>query len=188
MSEQRYETVVIDFPWEVHNNLSNELHYRMGKPLPYKSMKDSEILKFPINNFAKNRCDLFLWSITSRVPFCFQLLKEWGFRYMDLLAWDKGVGVAVNGIYRQTEWIIYAYRGIMGLKRDGHIIPSYFREKRKNHSQKPDSFYEILRTNTLEPRIDIFARRRHFGFDSWGDEVEDFIEIPLRTGQEEREK
>lgn len=40
------------------------------------------------------------------------------------------------------------------------------------HSQKPDEFYEILRRRTPAPRIDIFARRRHFGFDAHGNQVE----------------
>lgn len=176
---RKYETVVVDFPWEVHNNLTDLRFYRCGKKMPYKMMSDEEIMNFPIDDFANERCDLFLWSITSKIPFCFDLLKHWSFKYMDLIAWDKQIGVAVNGIYRRVEWVIYAYRKKMGLKRAGHIIPSLIREKRKSHSQKPDSFYEILRTNTLEPRIDIFARKRHYGFDAYGDEVEKHIDLPL---------
>jgi N6-adenosine-specific RNA methylase IME4 len=176
----KYQTVVIDFPWEVHNNLTDARFYRCGlQRMPYKTMEPEEILNFPINDFADDRCDLFLWTITSKIPFCFDILKRWNFKYMDLIAWDKEIGVAVNGIYRRVEWAIYAYRGKMGLKRSGHIIQSLIKEKRKKHSQKPDSFYEILVTNTLEPRIDIFARKRHFGFDAYGDQVEKQIQKSL---------
>lgn len=62
------------------------------------------------------------------------------------------------------------------------VIP-IFREALREHSRKPDSFYEILRTNTPEPRIDIFARYRHFGFDSYGNEVQKDIQLPLTAIQ-----
>ena len=181
-----YETIVIDFPWTVSNNLTNTRFYRCGKQMPYKMMNDEEIMEFPINDFASERCDLFLWSITSKLPFCFKLLEYWNFKFMDFLAWDKQIGIAVNGIYRRVEWVFYAYRKKMGLKRRGHIIPSLISEKRKKHSQKPDSFYEVLRTNTPEPRIDIFARKRHFGFDAYGDEAEKHMIVPLNVTKKSR--
>ena len=59
----------------------------------------------------------------------------------------------------------------MGINKKGKFIPSLIRQKRTRHSEKPSLFYEILKNNTKEPRIDIFARRKHDGFDSWGLEV-----------------
>ena len=167
----KYQTIIIDPPWTVKNNLTNTKFYRTGKPMPYKSMTDEEIKNFPINNFAGERCDLFLWTITSKLPLCFNILKEWGFKYMDLIAWDKLIGVPVNGVYRQVEWVIYAYRGKMGINKSGKFIRTIVTEKRKEHSRKPDSFYYMIKNNTQEPRIDIFARREIDGFDSWGDEI-----------------
>jgi len=168
---KKYQTIVIDPPWTVKNNLKNLKYYRTGKKMPYPLMSNDEIMFFPINNFADDRCDLFLWSITSKIPFCFEILKVWNFRYMDFFAWDKGIGVPVNGIYRRVEWIIYAYKGKMGINKKGSFIPSMFYEKRGKHSRKPDILYKILRENTKEPRIDIFAREKREGWDVWGNEV-----------------
>jgi hypothetical protein len=42
----RYETVVIDPPWTVKNNLTDTRYYRTGKRMPYKMMADKEIEDF----------------------------------------------------------------------------------------------------------------------------------------------
>ena len=67
----------------------------------------------------------------------------------------------------------------MGINKSGNFIPSLFTEKRGKHSRKPDVFYEILAQNTQAPRIDIFAREEHSGFDAWGNEVERDIELKV---------
>jgi len=168
----KYQTLVIDPAWTVKNNLTNIKYYRCGiQRMPYSSISDDELLDFPINDFADDRCDIFLWSITSKIPFCFELLKKWKFKYVDFLCWDKEIGIGINGIYRKVEWIVYAYRGKMGINKKGKFIPSLIRQKRTKHSEKPDLFYEIIKNNTKEPRIDLFARKKHDGFDAFGDEI-----------------
>jgi N6-adenosine-specific RNA methylase IME4 len=182
----KYQTIVIDPPWTVKNNLKDLRFYRTGKTMPYPLMSDEEIKNFPIDDFADDRCDLFLWTITSKIPLCFEILKSWGFRYMDFFAWDKEIGVPVNGIYRRVEWVIYAYRGKMGINKKGSFIPSMFREKRGKHSRKPDIFYETVRNHTLAPRIDIFAREHKEGFSAWGNEVESDVELkPTLSSEQE---
>ena len=179
----KFKTIVIDPAWTVKNNLKNLKYYRTGKPMPYKMMSDEEILDFPIEEFAEEQCDLFLWTITSKIPFCFELLKKWGFKYMDFIAWDKEIGVPVNGIYRRAEWVIYAYKKKMGINKSGKFIQTMVREKRGKHSSKPDSFYGMIKNNTQEPRIDIFARKKHEGFVTWGDEAPDktlLVEVQKR--------
>lgn len=176
----KYRTVVIDPPWDVKCNLTNVKFYGIGKKLPYKVMSDEEIIKFPINDFAAEECDLFLWTTHTKLPLSLTLLQLWGFKFHVLLTWDKLGGVCINGFYRNTELIVYGYRGKMGVDLgEGHYIPTLFRSQANGHSIKPDVFYAKIRDRTQEPRIDIFARKRHFGFDAWGDQVENQIQIPL---------
>jgi len=170
----KYRTVVIDPPWKVCCNLTNEKFYRTGRRLPYKTMTDEEIANFPINNFALDECDLFMWVTHTKLPVGLEILKKWRFKFHCLLTWDKLSGVCINGFYRRTEFVIYAYRGKLGINvGKGQYIPVLFKEKATIHSKKPDVFYELLRKRTQEPRIDIFARQKHFGFDAYGDEVEE---------------
>jgi N6-adenosine-specific RNA methylase IME4 len=168
---KKYRTIVIDPPWTVKNNLKDLKYYRTGKKMPYPTMSDLDILKFPINKFADDQCDLFMWTITSKIPIAFDIIKWWGFRYVDFFAWDKEIGVPVNGVYRSVEWVIYAYNKKMGINKKGSFINTMFREKRGKHSRKPDIFYNKLKENTQEPRIDIFAREHRDGWDAWGNEI-----------------
>ena len=99
------------------------------------------------------------------------------FKYIDFFAWDKEIGVPVNGVYRSVEWVVYAYKGKMGINKKGKFINSMIREKRTTHSRKPDIFYQTLETNTKENRLDMFARELHSGFDVFGNEVENSIDL-----------
>ena len=45
---------------------------------------------------------------------------------------------------------------------------------RREHSRKPDEFYELISRVTLGPRIDVFSRERREGFDQFGNQTEKF--------------
>jgi len=176
----KYRTVIIDPPWQVVCGFTKEKFYRIGRKLPYKTMTDEEIINFPINDFASKECDLFLWVTHTKLPIALKILEKWGFKYHCLLTWDKKGGVCINGFYRRTEFVVYGYRRKQGINvAKGHYIPTLFNGKTKRHSEKPAIFYELVRERSLEPRIDIFARKRHYGFDSFGDEVEKDLQNKL---------
>lgn len=169
----KYHTIVVDPPWTVKSGFTNEKYYRHGRKLPYSMMSDEEILSFPINDFADKECDLFLWTVHSKLPLALSILEKWGFKYHAVLTWDKQGGVCISGFYRRTELVVYGYRGKQNVDvGKGQYIPTLFSEKAKKHSRKPDVFYIWLTKRTKEPRIDLFARQKHFGFDAWGDEVD----------------
>jgi N6-adenosine-specific RNA methylase IME4 len=116
----------------------------------------------------------------TKLPVALNILQAWGFKYHALMAWDKAGGICINGFYRRTEFVVYAYRGKMGVDTgEGSYLPTLFREQATVHSRKPKIFYALLRGRTKEPRIDIFARQRHYGFDAFGDQVEAQVEVPL---------
>lgn len=176
----KYKTIVIDPPWDIGltgGKLKNKKYCRFGKGLPYNIMSDDEIKNFPIDDFADNNCDLFMWVVHSKLPIAFKIIEKWGFKHHCLLTWDKTNGIGLHGFQRKTEYVIYAYRGKMGIDRSkGKYIPTLFTEKLTENSVKPKIFYELIRQRTKEPRIDIFARRNIYGFDRWGDEIPNIIQ------------
>lgn len=179
----KYHTVVIDPPWKVASGFDKK-QYHMGengeRELPYRAMTDEEIKAFPINDFADSECDLFMWTTHTKLPTALEILQEWGFKYHVVMAWDKSGGVCIQGFYRRTELCIYAYRGKLGVNTgEGSYLPTLFKARKTKHSEKPSMFYALLRARTKEPRIDIFARKRHYGFDAWGNQVETQIQVPL---------
>lgn len=175
----KYKTVVVDPPWNLSKCNTNVFsHSQIDKDLPYQTMKDEEIENFNINQFADVECDLFLWTTKAKIHTAFHVLEKWGFRYANFLVWNKLDGLNFNGVHNILEFVLYGYRGRIGLDYS-RPIDAYFAEKRKKHSQKPDVFYARIAEVTSVPRVDLFARKRHFGFDVWGNQVEAHIEYPL---------
>jgi len=176
--DKKYKTVVIDPPWNIIpikncKAIIDRTKLEQQNTLPYHLMTNEELKNFPIDKFADEECQLFLWATHSTLPFALELVKHWGFKYHCLLTWDKTNGITLCGITRRTEFVIYAYRGKQNLKQMGLSLPTYFREVSTVHSRKPRSFYHLLVKSAPEPRIDIFARKCYYGFDAWGDQVEE---------------
>ena len=129
----------------------------------------------------------------------FNILQKWGFRFYTLLTWDKRTGPCPFGPYQvTTEHVLFGYRGkanfpkeAMGKEKtlfqtaDGPTASGRCarcgKEKtlfqtadgrRNAHSTKPVELYEDIRARFGGPRLDVFARRAHEGFDGWGNEYE----------------
>ena len=173
MSDRKYKTVVIDPPWDVTAPIrAKHAKFRIIPPIPYKTMTDDQITNFPIHDFADKDCCLFLWTIQKKLRFALDLLDVWRFKYQRCITWDKGNGIVNNGFANHTEFLLYAYcgRNQIRYKKPMSTIQRY---KRRKHSEKPHGIYAKIMVRTPEPRIDIFARRRHVGFDAYGDEVDD---------------
>ena len=168
----KYKTIVIDPPWDISNGYKMSEGTPLKDKIPYDTMSIDEIKQFPINDYSDKECDLFLWVTHSTLPKAFEILDVWGFKYHCLITWDKEQGLTMYGFHRRTEYVIYAYRGKMGVNQIGKSFPTLIRERKTKHSAKPDSFYNLVVKLTREPRIDIFARKKHFGFDSFGNQAE----------------
>jgi N6-adenosine-specific RNA methylase IME4 len=136
-------------------------------------MSIEEIRAFPINDYADEQCGLFLWTTQGFIKEAFSIVEDWGFKFSRLITWDKKEGINWLGFTLNSEFVIFAYRGGYPIVvKPRCSFATTFHARRTKHSEKPDSFYAKLLPLTMEPRIDIFARRRHYGFDAWGDQVE----------------
>lgn len=169
---KHYRTIVIDPPWPVSNSPKTlKLRRSSLKGLPYNSMTIDQILAFPINDFAHEESSLFLWHTFSMLPHALDIMKSWKFKYYCQITWFKNTGVGLNGVYCDTESCLYGYRGKMNT-RVKSLIRTHVTAPVTKHSEKPRTFYHMLIKSTPAPRIDIFGRRHHYGFDAWGDQVE----------------
>lgn len=173
----KYRTILIDPPWDIQP-LAYKESEKYSVDLPYQTMSIEEIKALPISTLAADTCDLFCWTTQTYLPATFELLKAWGFKYHITLTWDKKTGLSLFGFYRQTEFCIYAYKGKLGIKRDGQTIPTkiedipdLFTEKTKMHSRKPQILYKYIEMKTQFPRLELFARSKRAGWDVWGNQA-----------------
>lgn len=173
----KYKTVVIDFPWPVEPisaHAAKRMRYTDKLNIPYDIMEIEQIEAFPINDYADEQCALFMWTTQGFIDVALDIIKKWGFKRSKVITWDKKDGINWLGFRMNSEFVIFAYRGKYPIVvKKGYSVDTVFEAKRTRHSEKPTKFYDIIRPVTPEPRIDIFARRRHYGFDAWGDQVQE---------------
>jgi N6-adenosine-specific RNA methylase IME4 len=172
---KKYKTILADPPWDI-----GEMRMKKSRPnaeLPYPRMKTQAIKDLDVKSLADENCNLFLWTTHTFLPDAFEVIKSWGFKYHCLLTWDKTNGIPCWGFKRKTEFVLYGYRGKITVNQTGKFIHTLFTEKLTTHSKKPNIFYEILESNTPEPRIELFARNKRNGWDTWGNELQNDIEL-----------
>ena len=177
-----YKVLVVDPPWDTRKTGKRAVRPNQGERLEYPTMTIEALKGMEVGLWGANQSWLWLWATNGRsqgtgrpiLAEAFDLLEAWGYRYYTLVTWDKGTGVCPFGPYQITsEHLLFGYRtkldppvGSMGKAK------TVFQAPVTRHSEKPGPFYEYVRSYFPGPRLDVFARRRHLGFDAWGSEVE----------------
>lgn len=168
-TEGKYRTIVIDPPWEI------EKIQRVVRPnqteMDYPMMSVKEITEFSIirNSFDKSGCHVYLWTTHKHLPDALEVFKSWGVNYQCVLTWIKNVGITPFSWMYSTELILFGRVGNLSLLKNGLRIDFY--GKVREHSRKPDEFYDLVKQASPEPRIDIFSREKRDGFEQYGDEI-----------------
>ena len=172
----KYKVILADPPWSYSNSGT-----RGAAQNQYPTMKDQDIYDMDIP--AANDSVLLLWVTWPKLVEGMKVVKSWGFEYVTGFPWVKitglsedlfdgdptitvpyGVGFWMRGT---TEPLLIGRRGNVSPPTEsmiGLLSPNL------KHSRKPDSIYDYA--ETLEgPYLELFARRRREGWDSWGNEV-----------------
>jgi N6-adenosine-specific RNA methylase IME4 len=71
-----------------------------------------------------------------------------------------------------TEHALFGRFGSLDLLVKGKRLD--FQGKVREHSRKPSTFYELVSLASPEPRLDMFSRESHKGFEQWGNETDKF--------------
>ena len=145
----------------------------------YPTMSLEDIKNLPINNLADKNCVLFMWTTIPLLKDSFSVLDSWGFEYKsiafvwiklntksDTLFWGMGHWTRSN-----AELCILATKGHP--KRKSAKVHQVIMSHIQQHSKKPDEARErIIELIGDLPRIELFAREKKDGWDSWGNEIE----------------
>lgn len=169
----KYSCVVIDPPWQVEKILRDVRPKQ--RDFDYATMSVEEITKLSIKKLAHDDCHLYLWTTHKYLPSAFDIVEAWGFKYQCLMTWVKNVGMTPFSWMYSTEHVLFCVKGSLPLLRKGVRLD--FQARVREHSRKPDEFYEIVKKASPSPRIDMFSREKHKGFEQWGDELGKFSTV-----------
>ncbi|MBT9164980.1 MAG: Chromosome-partitioning protein Spo0J [candidate division WS2 bacterium] len=166
--EGKYDCIVIDPPWPVQK-IERDCRPNQTKEPDYPTMSIEEIKALEIP--AGKHCHLWLWTTHKYLPAAFSILESWGFRYICCFVWHKPGGFQPIGLPQYNcEFVLYGRRGKPEFV-DTKAFFTCFSGERVRHSQKPDSFYEMVKRVTSGKRLDMFSRRKIEGFEGWGNEA-----------------
>lgn len=169
----QYRCIVIDPPWVVQK-IERECRPNQHD-WDYPPMTEEELVE--MDNFpetADEGCHLYLWVTHKMLPAGLRLAEEWGFKYQCLMTWVKNVGFTPFSWMYSTEHVLFCTKGGLKLEKLGMRLD--FSAKVREHSRKPDEFYDLVRQASPGPRIDVFSREKREGFDQWGNEEDKFNE------------
>jgi N6-adenosine-specific RNA methylase IME4/ParB-like chromosome segregation protein Spo0J len=175
IGERRWPVILADPPWDfevwaLEKQTSHPTHH-------YPVMSLAEVCALPVAELAADDSVLFLWTTVPLLEKTFEVIRAWGFEYKSGLAWDKeipGLGYWVRG---QHELLLIATRGNPPLPSTQNVPASVIRERRREHSRKPEASYVVIEGMFPDlPKLELFARQCRPGWDVWGNETEKFGE------------
>ena len=153
----RYPIIYADPPWRYENppmgggNRSIENHY--------PTMTLEEIIALPVAKLATDDALLYLWATAPKLAECIDVLRAWGFEYRTNGVWDKELFGMGYHFRNQHELLLVAKRGEIPPPLAGEQPGSVYRERREDHSVKPDFYYEMIEAAYPQlQKIELFAR------------------------------
>jgi N6-adenosine-specific RNA methylase IME4 len=173
---QTFETIVLDPPWPMEKIERDVRPNQVA--FDYPTMSEEGLRKFgeTLNRMAADDCHLFMWTTQKFLPLALRLVDHYGFRYVLTMVWHKAGGYQPTGLPQYNcEFVVYARKGSPKfVSTQGFFC--CFNGPRREHSRKPDEFYDIIRLVTGAPRVDVFSREAREGFAQYGNETAKFAE------------
>lgn len=177
MENKKYKIVYADPAWSYSDKKCN------GNALDhYKTMSLQDICNLPVGGVTNKDCVLFMWATYPMLKEALLVGESWGFKYKSIaFQWiklNKKNGKPFFGLGRWTrgnsECCLLFTKGKPQRKSASvfQLIQTPIRE----HSRKPDEVREkIVELMGDLPRVELFARQKIEGWDSWGNEIENDI-------------
>lgn len=183
LKKGHYAAIAIDPPWKFKRRSMKNA----SRLPPYRTMTFSEIKALPVQELAAKDCVLFLWTTGPHLVESIEIMKAWGFKYSSLaFVWIKTNPNAGHLFYDRNSFHVgmgyttrknaeYCLLGRRGRpKRMSKKVQELIIEARREHSRKPEQFYERVLEYSAGPRADVFSREDRVGFDSFGDQAGKF--------------
>ena len=180
LPEGEFSLIVADPPWQYSLRETDPTH-RGRCPYPQMSVEDMSLM--PVRDIVAKEAYLLLWATKDHLREAFLVMQDWGFRYKSVFTWVKStnerskIRIGVGHYGRNcTEFFLVGTKGkapsftALGLTD----VPTAFLAPVGEHSEKPEEFYGLadrLGDALGGRRLELFARQRREGWESWGLEV-----------------
>jgi len=175
LPNKKYQIIYADPPWEYRDKA---LAGNRGAGCKYPVQSQEWLNNLPVKSIADKDCILFLWVTFPKLNECFGLINSWGFKYKTGgFVWIKRNKISPSWFWGMGRWTranpevcLIATKGKP--KRISASVHSIIETPIAIHSKKPD----IVRNKIIKlvgnlPKIELFARNKTKGWDTWGNEI-----------------
>lgn len=177
-TNNKYGIIYTDPPWNVKKIL-RKCRPNQKENLDYPTMSIEDIKNthdYVFNNLCENKHNVFMWSTDRYLRQCEDMMNELSYKVHTRFVWDKENGIASAFTVRFShEYLIWFFKKgciIRPCKEMQGKYATVIREKSTYHSHKPKFVYDMLNNMFPDiPKLELFARNTHAGFDCWGDEM-----------------
>lgn len=191
---KKYSIIYADPAWSyndrVYTGRKDGKNFYSLEEYHYPTMSVKEICELPIKEMTDDNCILFMWATFPNLKEALQVIEAWGFEYKTLgFSWIKtNQRQNLNQSTFFPTDTIDTFFGIghytksncevclIGTKGRPEIVSnsvsSVVIAPRGKHSKKPNEVREkIVELCGDKPRVELFARQNHKGWDAWGNEI-----------------
>lgn len=185
----RYRTIVADPPWVITKRIGRGGRRRNETAVPYEFMNLGQIADLPVRDVAAEDSVLFLWSTRKvfRDGDAALVARAWGFHPCGEIIWglpNAGTGSPPFG--NDHEPVLVAKRGRPRIEHSDYLGVWFWKQvyeygpagvPQKVHSAKPPGFLSLVESIADGPRLELFAREGRLGWDAWGAESLNHVEL-----------
>ena len=175
LPNKKYGVIYADPPWLFRTR--SDKGKEKSPEQHYNCMSLNDICNMGVKDIALPDSVLLMWVCDPMLDQAFKVIDAWGFTYKTVgFTWAKtnkntmgfftGLGYWTRG---NPEMCLLATKGKP--KRLSKSVPQLVVDKRREHSRKPDIMYQHIENLLEGPYIELFARQKRNGWDSWGNEV-----------------
>ena len=178
---EKFRTILADPPWQFQNRTGKMApeHRRLNR---YSTMTLDDIKAMPVARAAADAAHLYLWVPNALLPDGLAVMSAWGFAYKSNLIWFKtrkdggpdgrGVGFYFRNV---TEVLLFGTRGKnIRTEKPGRTQVNLLSVRKREHSRKPDEFYDLVESCSRGPYLELFARGSRPGWKSWGNQADEY--------------
>ena len=177
----KYKTILADPPWKLCTGGSKSLAVHTHYPVQKKDEVIKTMLDWIEQYPIADEAHLYLWTINSfsagysrGILDAVDVCQVIGFRPVTTIAWVKPQSNLTPYGQRAVELCLFGARWRKGKHREvmykGTDNPEcvaqpgltksvdWFKSDRRDHSRKPDSFYEYIESRSAGPYLELYSR------------------------------
>jgi len=178
---KKYEIIYADPAWQYKTKESLAKTSILNGKLNthYGTMTIAELGGLPLGSISDKNSMLFMWVVSPMLDDGIELMKKWGFKYSTIaFIWHKQRANPGHYTMSECEICLVGRRGKIPTPRGARNVRQFLSEMRGKHSAKPTEIRNRIELMfPTQTKLEMFARQSAKGWDAWGNEVENSIDL-----------